>query len=616
MFKFTAIFLFFFGVPNFLLGQYCSCDKAERFKKEITKLHQEKNFDGIYRVLNDVEVDGNKKCIGIVYNHLVSLIYFDNEFQKCLDLLKKANAYLNEPCLDSIRAENYFLTGRNYYDLGSMDSSQAYFIRSAELAERIKAFNIQVNALSDICWVFQNFGQQAKALSYLKKALRIALEIKDTNQVGILYSNIAAAYGEAYEATKNSFYLDSTVLALKNGLTLHRIKRNDNSIQFIYVTFANVYLAKKEFKKAFAYCDSVTNMNDIDAANRYLVYSIKSKIYEQTGNKLLALNYADSCYNSSLGIASPYEMVTIMEQQIQCNKNIGNKDMALALMDKLMRFKDSTRTIEVNTKVNELEQKYNKSQNERTIVELNKENELVSLRSKFLVVGIIASILVILIIIFFYRQTILKAKFESLETEQRLNRARMNPHFFFNALTSIQTLSMDKENGGKVSVLISQFSKIMRQALESTYDEITSIEEEIDFLKNYLNIQKARFLDKFDFQIQVGDNIEINELKIPGMLLQPFIENSIEHGFKNLNYKGQIDISITKEVGELKITLCDNGKGFNTDNKIKEYPSRATLIITDRLTLLNKKYKSKSRFEIIKNHTEGVSVIVYLPIIY
>ncbi|MBK7666279.1 MAG: histidine kinase [Sphingobacteriaceae bacterium] len=154
-----------------------------------------------------------------------------------------------------------------------------------------------------------------------------------------------------------------------------------------------------------------------------------------------------------------------------------------------------------------------------------------------MVVGILAAILVLFVIIFFYRQSVLKNKFKALETEQRLNRARMNPHFFFNALASIQTLSMDTENQSKVSLLISKFSKIMRQSLESTYDELATIEDEILFLSNYLDLQKTRFNNKFEYEIKVDENLAQDELKIPSMLLQPFLENSIEHGLRILIIK-------------------------------------------------------------------------------
>jgi LytS/YehU family sensor histidine kinase len=138
----------------------------------------------------------------------------------------------------------------------------------------------------------------------------------------------------------------------------------------------------------------------------------------------------------------------------------------------------------------------------------------------------------------------------------------MNPHFIFNALSSIQSLSLEPENQSKVSGYISRFSKIMRQSLESTYNDLVSIEEEISFLENYLNIQKMRFPNKFDYQIEMADDLEIDEIKVPSMLLQPFIENSIEHGFKGIEYEGIILIKIFKENSQLKIIISDNGKGF------------------------------------------------------
>ena len=125
-----------------------------------------------------------------------------------------------------------------------------------------------------------------------------------------------------------------------------------------------------------------------------------------------------------------------------------------------------------------------------------------------------------------------------------------------------------------------------------------------------------RFPNKFDYQIEMADDLEIDEIKVPSMLLQPFIENSIEHGFKGIEYEGIILIKIFKENSQLKIIISDNGKGFGDSKLEKKYPSRAVQIITDRLAIINKNYKSTANFKIVDNIQTGVKVEVCLPIIF
>jgi sensor histidine kinase YesM len=233
-------------------------------------------------------------------------------------------------------------------------------------------------------------------------------------------------------------------------------------------------------------------------------------------------------------------------------------------------------------------------------------------------IGIVAAIVLLLVVIvFFYRQSVIKNQLNTIEIEQRLNRVRMNPHFFFNALASLQSLSLSDSKRESVPGFISKFSKIMRQSLESTFNELDTIENEISFLTDYLELQKLRSENRFNYAFDIDDSIETNELMIPGMILQPFIENSIEHGFKAIAHEGLITISFTKSGQSLKITIMDNGQGIKNNEEHKAYPSRATQIIKDRLFLLNKTYKSNTTFALTTlENDKGIKVEINLPVIY
>ena len=193
----------------------------------------------------------------------------------------------------------------------------------------------------------------------------------------------------------------------------------------------------------------------------------------------------------------------------------------------------------------------------------------------------------------------------------------MNPHFFFNALASLQTYALQGNDGKSIAVNLSKFAHIMRETLESTYKDYITIGKEIDFLNEYLELQKLRFPQKFNYEITLADTIESDTQIIPSMILQPFVENSIEHGFTGIDYTGNIQIDFKKENDNLLITVIDNGKGLADQKKGNgEHVSRASQIIKDRLYLLNKKLKTKARF-LITNNEEGAGTVVkvYLPIL-
>jgi LytS/YehU family sensor histidine kinase len=229
----------------------------------------------------------------------------------------------------------------------------------------------------------------------------------------------------------------------------------------------------------------------------------------------------------------------------------------------------------------------------------------------------IAGLLAAIAIGFFLRQQSLKHKQKILETEQRLNRARMNPHFFFNALASLQSFALRENDGKAIASNVSKFSHIMRETLESTYKEYVTIEQEMEFLTEYLTLQQIRFPDKFTYEVTANETLEIDDLVIPSMIIQPFVENSIEHGFAGIDYPGHVRIYFSKGTNEILIEVTDNGKGLMTTAKENnEHISRASQIIKDRIYLLNIKLKTKAGFSIDNNKDgKGVIVKIHLPLI-
>ena len=315
--------------------------------------------------------------------------------------------------------------------------------------------------------------------------------------------------------------------------------------------------------------------------------------------------YADKYNHGTVAAISIYSEATQVYEQA------GNLPKAYASLKTYEHLKDSLFKVKRAEKINELEQKYNKAKNEKTIKELSQE------RSIYLLLAL-AGILAATAIGFFFRQQALKHKKDILETEQRLNRARMNPHFFFNALTALQKFALRENDGKALAGNLSKFSNIMRETLESTYKDYVTVEKEMDFLNEYLEVQKIRFPQKFSYEITADNELEINEVLIPSMIIQPFIENSIEHGFSGIDYPGLIRVHFSTRQKEVFIQIKDNGKGLTTHEKTdNEHISRAGQIIKDRIYLLNIKLKSKAGFSIDNDTSDkGVIVKIHLPLLY
>ncbi|MCX6270626.1 MAG: histidine kinase [Bacteroidetes bacterium] len=146
--------------------------------------------------------------------------------------------------------------------------------------------------------------------------------------------------------------------------------------------------------------------------------------------------------------------------------------------------------------------------------------------------------------------------------EQKALQSMMNPHFIFNALGSIQSYLLQNK-AGEAGLYLSQFARLIRQNLTAINSAVIILEDEIDRLKNYLDLERLRMENKFDYTIIVDETVEEDEVLIPSMIIQPFVENSIWHGISGIEEMGQIDIffSMSSE-NALRITIEDNGVGI------------------------------------------------------
>lgn len=147
-------------------------------------------------------------------------------------------------------------------------------------------------------------------------------------------------------------------------------------------------------------------------------------------------------------------------------------------------------------------------------------------------------------------------------------RAQMNPHFIFNCLNSIQNLINmdDKENASRYLV---RFARLIRTALKSSINKTISLHDEIGLLESYLELEKLRFKDKFNFQIEVDAKLDQYDVALPPMLIQSYVENSIVHGFAERESGGVLHIHFQDKDQQLEVTIADNGIGYYQSQKNK-----------------------------------------------
>jgi two-component system LytT family sensor kinase len=205
---------------------------------------------------------------------------------------------------------------------------------------------------------------------------------------------------------------------------------------------------------------------------------------------------------------------------------------------------------------------------------------------------IVGSVLVIaVLVIVYYRTRQKRILFQQVQSKEIINlqlgsvRAQLNPHFIFNALAGIQNLvnKNEMENANKYLV---RFARITRNVLDGGNKELTSIQREMDLLKDCLEMEQMRF--GFTFSINTNDDIVDQQVEIPAMLLQPFVENAVKHGISAMKDAGMIRIDVVKNDNTLLLTVWDNGNGFEA----AATTGMGIKLCEKRIQLLNSIYKN------------------------
>ena len=214
---------------------------------------------------------------------------------------------------------------------------------------------------------------------------------------------------------------------------------------------------------------------------------------------------------------------------------------------------------------------------------------------------------------------------ELQQTKLSALRARMNPHFLFNSLTSINDYVMHEEPR-MASKYLTKFAHLMRTVLNNSYKDLIALDEELSALKLYTEMENIRFANRFDIHLDVHPDINTLTTFVPTMILQPFVENAIHHGLNHKTGKGKLKLYIEyDEDSKIKISITDDGIGRAAAQQIKAQKiisnkSMGMKITSDRIQLIEELYKIKTKINVKDlidplGEPEGTEVVLILPLI-
>lgn len=499
---------------------------------------------------NDQRTAYSLNNLGILYqkqgNYPLALKHFNESL------------YIDEKIGDSLGIANHLSNiGQIYQIQGYYDKAMSSYEQALRIYEQTNGKQGVSSVLNDIGVIHQKNGDYENALNSYEKALRISKEIGAKSITPFILVNMGEVYLTLKEyGLSKQFYTEA-----KNvGLEIE-----DKEIQCeAYIGIAKTYVQQSEYQIALSNILKAKKISEETGflEHQRLASELLSKIYRATGNYKDALDSHETFkkLNDSLFNKDNVEKITQLEYEYKYKKAL---DSASIRELKLTKTVMSTSQDLAKTKQNYL----------------------------WAVIGILVISILSGSFVFYQKYKNVKIKNQNIITEQKLLRSQMTPHFIFNSLSVLQGMILNKEEKKSITYL-SKFSKLLRLVLENSRDKIVPLIQELDAIDNYMILQNLGAKPPYDYSLVVDENININLFLVPPMLIQPFIENAIEHAFSINQEHREIEVHLSFKDKKLSCAITDNGIGIDAiSNKINtKKKSLATTITSERLNLLAKDF--------------------------
>lgn len=521
-----------------------------------------------------------------------------------------------------------FLICKTFQRLSSLEAERQdypkafeYLLKSLDYAKKNELKFEQAYTDKLIGELLLKMDNQKEAEAYLKKGLSLSrtiyalkLEADILSNLGVIHlsdENKQSAIGNFSLALSKYYKLNYAKGIAQSHLRLGEVYKGSQSYK----------LSKDNYLLSQGYLEEINDSLQLGDA-----FYCLAEIEFYQSNFIHAKSYIEKSIFFRTKLSTPFDLHKAFLLSAQIKEKLGDHSSALRDLLRYTSFSDSVQDTDLKAKIAELNELYQAEQKENLILqqskeleELTVEGELreqklenIALRNRQIVFLLLVILFAGASVFVWFRFKRKQEKSDQLQQEtelkQTLLRSQMNPHFIFNSMSVIQSYiySKDTENS---SLFIINFSRLMRLILENSSKEFIPLSTELEILEKYLLIQKLRFDGRFDFSIDTGE-LELENIHVPPMLTQPFIENAIEHGRLETIEGGVIRISFSNQKGLIKIVVEDNGVGKDIskhDEVKKSHKSMAIEITKERIELLNLKYKANGLLEIVDLKSDNSS---------
>lgn len=596
-----------------------------------------------------------ERFLGLMYmyqgRHPEAVVHFYNALENYEDIEDDHNL-----------ARLYFDFARLQFYTGNYEKTEEYGIKAMDLITLEKPDGSTVGTLQEIARMKSALGllyrmtgrsEMAKEIYLWYNRIMVEEGFEITDQL-VHTQLIARCYYETGKPDSALWYFNKTLDFPEVNASIRALKMESvRSIGLVYFDMHDFTKAKKCFTEVAMVMDGRGFMEHAFKSNVMLgdIFLMESKPAQAENYYKKALALSDEIisrksiyrydsiknvvsYGAELFFPDPRNVVMedIWSYQARVTAKLysfysvrGDYRNALNSLILLDRAKDTLHTLQRHRDLVEMQTKYETARKEQQIDRLAEENRFKELKLgqwKIYMAGLGVIIIMLIVIgLLLIRQDKIRARQKMMVLEQKLLRSQMNPHFIFNSMASIQDLILSKDTKSASSYL-SRFAHLIRSLLDASLYETIPVSKEIETIENYLQLQKVRLEEKFDFVILKDEDADFDLLRLPALLVQPFVENAIEHGIRHKQEKGVIKVEFRINDHWLTVSIEDNGVGRAKSREFEDlkkngHVSVSTSLIRERMKLLNKKSKRKNTLDIIDLYDDngcpsGTRVVIRL----
>lgn len=542
-------------------------------------------------------------------------------FEKALKIFEKNYEKQRSGEVRSLLAESYA-------EQNQLSKSEQLLQQNVADAEIQDDESLKRKSKSSLASVYMKKGEEEKAIKELEQiysdTLNLSFSEQSTYNLQMMDAYSFSAPEKALEISEENERLakelfDTTFLLNtldKKADIYSNLGRKDEQLQ----TLQKSNTFRSRYKDSEGYVNTNLKISDVlieqqklDDAIAYLEESVELTkessdfdIKKKTLNKLSKAYDISGNYNKALAVYRDYVDASEQSAKQREEKILENLKLMQSLNSRLQR-------------VTMLESEKQLSDQKIALLEQEQDIAKKSLsQQRLIIVSLIAGLLILAVAVFLIQKSSRQKRIANQLLALRSLRSQMNPHFIFNALNSVNSY-ISKSDERSANKFLADFSKLMRAVMENSKHDFVPLSSEIEILELYLKLEHHRFQEKFDYTFTVDETIDADNVQIPPMLIQPYIENAIWHGLRYKETKGYLKVELSGG-SQLKIVVEDNGIGRKKSLELKTKNQQQTVStgmknINNRIAILNSVHKMNLQVEVKDMiESEGTVVEIVVPV--